>query len=123
MAPQRAGTIERTHLALKIALDTPYPLGDLVIGAGDARRLFSGKQVDVAFVQQRPGRDPYLGFAGTARFSRAKDVVTARIDGRTFTASGTEVSQVYEGSRHAAPVNQLTTAPAPIIDADLVRAF
>ncbi len=118
-----AGTIERAHRALRINLDPPYPLGDLVIGAKVVPDLLAGLQVEVTFVQQVRSRAPFLGFAGTARFSKTSNRIMIRVGGKSYVAAWHDVARVYTGSLESATVSLLRATPPPIIDADLVRAF
>jgi hypothetical protein len=89
-------------------------LGSLVIGAADVPKMLNGHVVNVQFVQQRPGREPFIGYAGTARISRSGKAVNVRIESRLMTAPLAQVRKVLSGQQLAARLS----APAPIIDAD-----
>ena len=113
------GKIEKDHAALRVDLDGGYPLGRLVIAAADVPKMLNGREVDLNFVQQRPGREPFIGFAGTARISRSGKAVNVRIEGQTYTSPIAQVRQVVAGTRTAALLSR--PAPAPILDADRVQ--
>jgi len=68
-------------------------------------------------VQQRPGREAFVGYAGTARVSRSGKAVNVRVEARLMTAPLDQVRQVVAGQRAAARLS----SPAPIIDADAVQ--
>mgnify|MGYP000937107493 CR=1 FL=1 len=110
------GTIEKAHDALQLQVDG-WTLGTLVIAAGNVSNLLNGHAVEVNFVQQRPGREIYIGYAGTARLSRSGRAINVRIESRMMTASLEQVQQVVTGQRKAARLS----SPAPIIDADAVQ--
>ncbi|HRT12898.1 MAG TPA: hypothetical protein P5131_07030 [Methanoculleus sp.] len=104
-------------------------MGSLVIGAADVPKMLNGDEVTIHFVQQRPGREPFIGYAGSARISRSGKAVNIRIEARLMTAPLKAVQKVITGQQLAARLS----APAPIIDADerqreridadLVRSF
>ncbi|MDR9817697.1 MAG: hypothetical protein RJR34_13225 [Candidatus Methanoculleus thermohydrogenotrophicum] len=110
------GKIQKRHDALQVQVDG-WQLGELVIGAADVPKLLNGQEVDVNFVQQRPGREPFIGYAGTARISRSGKAVNVRIESRLMTAPLAQVRKVLSGQQIAARLS----APAPIIDADKVQ--
>ena len=122
------GKIQKHHDALQVQVDG-WTLGSLVIAAGNVSNLLNGHAVDVNFVQDRPGREVYIGYAGTARLSRSGKAINVRIESRMMTAPLEQVEQVVTGQRKAARLSAL----APIIDADerqreridadLVRSF
>ena len=107
------GKIEKVHDALQVQVDG-WQLGQLVIAAADVPKMLNGHAVDVHFVQQRPGREVYIGYAGTARISRSGKAVNVRIESRLMTAPLKAVQKVITGQQLAARLS----APAPIIDAD-----
>jgi len=107
------GTIEKAHDALQLQVDG-WTLGTLVIAAGNVSNLLNGHAVEVNFVQQRPGREIYIGYAGTARLSRSGRAINVRIESRMMTASLEQVQQVVTGQRKAARLS----SPSPIIDAE-----
>ncbi len=109
------GKIQKVHDALQVQVDG-WTLGTLVIAAADVPKLLNGREVDVNFVQQRPGREPFIGYAGTARISRSGKAVNVRIEGQTYTSPIAQVRQVVAGTRTAALLSR--PAPAPILDAD-----
>jgi hypothetical protein len=109
----QVGRIERVHNALQVQVDG-WTLGTLVIAAADVPKLLNGREVDVNFVQQRDGREPFIGYAGTARISRSGRAVNVRIESRLMTAPLKAVQKVITGQQIAARLS----APAPIIDAD-----
>jgi len=109
----KAGRITRDRHALRVEIDG-WRLGELVIGAADVPKLLNGREVDVNFVQQRDGREPFIGRAGTARISRSGRAVNVRIESRLMTAPLAQVRKVLSGQQLAARLS----APAPIIDAD-----
>ena len=111
----KAGRITRDRHALRVEIDG-WRLGELVIGAADVPKLLNGHAVNVQFVQQRPGREVYIGYAGTARISRSGKAITLRIEGQTYTSPIAQVRQVVAGTRTAALLSR--PAPAPILDAD-----
>ena len=110
------GKIQKRHDALQVQVDG-WQLGELVIGAADVPKLLNGQEVDVNFVQQRPGREPFIGYAGSARISRSGKAVNVRIESRLMTAPLAQVRKVLSGQQIAARLS----APAPIIDADKVQ--
>ena len=116
MSFNQVGKIEKVHEALAVQVDG-WKLGELVIGAREVRDLLQGRTVDVNFVQQRPGRDPFIGYAGRAQLSRSGRAVNVRIEGKLMTAPLREVQAVTEGKRTAARLS----SPAPVIDADVVQ--
>jgi len=107
------GKIEKVHDALRVQVDG-WTLGSLVIAAADVPKLLNGHAVDVQFVQERPGREVFVGRAGTARISRSGKAVNVRIESRLMTAPLKAVQKVLSGQQIAARLS----APAPIIDAD-----
>ena len=107
------GKIEKVHDALRVQVDG-WKLGELVIAAADVPKLLNGREVDVNFVQQRDGREPFIGYAGTARISRSGKAINVRIESRLMTAPLAQVRKVISGQQTAARLS----APGPIIDAD-----
>jgi len=122
------GKIQKHHDALQVQVDG-WTLGSLVIGAADVPKMLNGDEVTIHFVQQRDGREPFIGHAGTAVLSRSGKAVNIRIEARLMTAPLAQVRKVLSGQQLAARLS----APAPIIDADerqreridadLVRSF
>ena len=122
------GKIQKHHDALQVQVDG-WRLGELVIAAADVPKMLNGHTVNVQFVQQRPGREPFIGYAGSARISRSGKAVNVRIESRFMTVPRKALEAVVEGKRKSARLS----APAPIIDADeeqrrpidadLVRSF
>ena len=111
------GKIQKHHDALQVQVDG-WTLGSLVIGAADVPKLLNGREVDVNFVQQRDGREPFIGYAGSARISRSGKAVNIRIEARLMTAPLKAVQKVISGQQTAARLS----SPAPIIDADREQA-
>lgn len=111
------GKIEKVHDALQVQVDG-WQLGQLVIAAADVPKLLNGREVDVNFVQQRDGREPFIGRAGTAVLSRSGRAVNVKVEARLMTAPLTQVQKVLSGQQLAARLS----APAPIIDADREQA-
>jgi len=111
------GKIQKRHDALQVQVDG-WQLGQLVIAAADVPKLLNGREVDVNFVQQRDGREPFIGYAGTARISRSGRAVNIRIEARLMTAPLKAVEKVITGQQLAARLS----APTPIIDADREQA-
>ena len=111
------GKIEKVHDALQVQVDG-WTLGTLVIAAADVPKLLNGREVDVNFVQERPGHEVFIGYAGTARISRSGKAVNVRIESRLMTAPLKAVQKVITGQQIAARLS----APAPIIDADREQA-
>ena len=107
------GKIEKVHDALQVQVDG-WKLGQLVIAAADVPKLLNGRPVDVQFVQQRDGREPFIGHAGSARLSRSGKAVNVRIESRLMSAPLAAVQKVLSGQQLAARLS----SPAPIIDAD-----
>ena len=107
------GKIEKVHDALQVQVDG-WKLGELVIAAADVPKMLNGHAVDVQFVQERPGREVFIGYAGTATLSRSGKAVNVRIESRLMTAPLAAVQKVIAGQQIAARLS----APAPIIDAD-----
>lgn len=107
------GKLKKTHEALSLTVNG-WSLGELVIGADNIAQLLIGVPVDVNFVQQRPGREVYIGYAGTARLSRSGKAVNIRLESRFMTVPRKALEAVVEGKRKSARLS----APAPIIDAD-----
>ncbi len=122
------GKIEKVHDALQVRVDG-WTLGSLVIGAADVPKMLNGDEVTVNFVQDRPGREVFIGYAGTARLSRSGAAVNIRLESRFMTVPRKALEAVVEGKRKSARLS----SPAPIIDADeeqrkpidhdLVRSF
>ena len=113
----QVGKIEKVHDALRVQVDG-WRLGELVIAAGDIPKLLNGHAVDVQFVQERPGREVFVGRAGSARISRSGKAINVRIESRMMTAPLKAVQKVLSGQQIAARLS----APAPIIDADREQA-
>ena len=111
------GKIQKVHDSLQVQVDG-WTLGTLVIAAADVPKLLNGREVDVNFVQQRDGREPFIGYAGTARISRSGRAVNVRIESRLMSAPLAAVQKVLSGQQLAARLS----APAPIIDADREQA-
>ena len=111
------GKIQKHHDALQVQVDG-WRLGELVIGAADVPKMLNGDEVTIHFVQQRPGREPFIGYAGSARISRSGKAVNVRIESRLMTAPLKAVQKVITGQQLAARLS----APAPIIDADEEQA-
>ena len=109
----KTGRITRDRHALRVEIDG-WQLGQLVIAAADVPKMLNGHTVNVQFVQQRPGREPFIGYAGTARISRSGKAVNVRIESRFMTVPRKALEAVVEGKRKSARLS----APAPIIDAD-----
>jgi len=109
----KAGRITRDRHALRVEIDG-WQLGQLVIGAADVPKMLNGDEVTIHFVQQRDGREPFIGYAGSARISRSGKAVNIRIEARLMTAPLAQVRKVLSGQQLAARLS----APAPIIDAD-----
>ena len=109
----KVGKIEKVHDALQVQVDG-WQLGQLVIAAADVPKLLNGREVDVNFVQQRDGREPFIGYAGSARISRSGKAINVKIESRMMTAPLKAVQKVITGQQLAARLS----APAPIIDAD-----
>jgi hypothetical protein len=107
------GKIEKVHDALQVQVDG-WQLGQLVIGAADVPKMLNGDEVTIHFVQQRPGREPFIGYAGSARISRSGKAINVKIESRMMTAPLKAVEKVITGQQTAARLS----APAPIIDAD-----
>jgi len=111
------GKIEKVHDALQVQVDG-WQLGQLVIAAADVPKLLNGREVDVNFVQQRDGREPFIGYAGTAVLSRSGRAVNVKVEARLMTAPLAQVQKVITGQQLAARLS----APPPIIDADREQA-
>ncbi|HOI13759.1 MAG TPA: hypothetical protein PLG75_07870 [Methanoculleus sp.] len=116
MAFKPCGKITRDRRALRVDLDG-WRLGELVIAAGDVPKMLNGHAVDVQFVQERPGREVFIGHAGTAQLSRSGKAVNVKIEARLMTAPLKAVQKVITGDQIAARLS----APAPVIDADAVQ--
>ena len=114
---KHVGKIEKVHDELQVQVDG-WQLGQLVIAAADVPKLLNGREVDVNFVQERPGREVFIGYAGTARISRSGRAVNVRIESRLMSAPLAAVQKVLSGQQLAARLS----APAPIIDADREQA-
>ena len=110
------GKIEKVYDALQVQVDG-WTLGTLVIAAADVPKLLNGRVVDVQFVQERPGREVFIGYAGSAALSRSGKAVNIRLESRFMTVPRKAVEAVVEGKRKSARVS----SPAPIIDADRVQ--
>lgn len=109
----KAGRITRDRHALRVEIDG-WQLGQLVIAAADVPKMLNGDEVTIHFVQQRDGREPFIGRAGTARISRSGKAVNVKVEARLMTAPLAQVRKVLSGQQLAARLS----APAPIIDAD-----
>mgnify|MGYP001042892550 CR=1 FL=1 len=107
------GKIQKHHDALQVQVDG-WRLGELVIGAADVPKMLNGDEVTIHFVQQRPGREPFIGYAGSARISRSGKAINVKIESRMMTAPLAQVQKVLSGQQIAARLS----APAPIIDVD-----
>lgn len=110
------GKIMKAHEALTLDV-AGWNLGQLVIAGGDVPVLMAGGEVDIYFVQQRPGREPFIGTAGRARPSRSGQAITFWIESRMCTVPRKALENVLSGRVLAARVS----TPAPIIDADEVQ--
>jgi len=86
--------------------------------AADVPKMLNGHAVNVQFVQERPDREVFIGYAGTARLSRSGKAVNVRIESRLMTAPLKAVQKVITGQQIAARLS----SPAPIIDADREQA-
>jgi len=95
------GKIEKVHDALQVQVDG-WTLGSLVIAAADVPKLLNGREVDVNFVQQRDGREPFIGYAGSARISRSGKAINVKIESRMMTAPLKAVQKVITGQQIAA---------------------
>ena len=111
------GKIQKHHDALQVRVDG-WKLGELVIAAADVPKMLNGHAVDVQFVQERPDREVFIGYAGTAQLSRSGKAVNVKIEARLMTAPLKAVEKVIAGQQLAARLS----APAPIIDADREQA-
>jgi hypothetical protein len=111
------GKIQKRHDALQVQVDG-WRLGELVIGAADVPKMLNGDEVTIHFVQQRPGREPFIGYAGSARISRSGKAVNVRIESRFMTVPRKALEAVVEGKRKSARLS----SPTPIIDADEEQA-
>lgn len=109
----KAGRITRDRHALRVEIDG-WQLGQLVIAAADVPKMLNGDEVTIHFVQQRDGREPFIGRAGTARISRSGKAINVKIESRMMTAPLKAVQKVITGQQIAARLS----SPAPIIDAD-----
>jgi hypothetical protein len=98
----KAGRITRDRHALRVEIDG-WQLGQLVIAAADVPKMLNGDEVTIHFVQQRPGREPFIGYAGTARISRSGKAVNVRIEARLMTAP---LAAGAEGNHRAAARRQ-----------------
>ena len=107
------GQLKKAHEALSLTVDG-WTLGTLVIAAADVPKLLNGRVVNVQFVQERPGREVFIGYAGSAALSRSGKAVNVRIESRLMTVPLAAVQKVITGQQLAARLS----APAPIIDAD-----
>lgn len=110
------GKIQKVHDALQVQADG-WTLGTLVIAAADVPKMLNGHAVDVQFVQERPGREVFIGYAGTARLSRSGAAVNIRLESRFMTVPRKALEAVVEGKRKSARIS----SPTPIIDADRVQ--
>ena len=110
----QVGKIQKDHAALRVVVDG-WKLGTLVIAAADVPKMLNGRVVDVQFVQERPGREVFIGHAGSAALSRSGRAVNVRIESRLMTAPVAQVQKVIAGQQLAARLS------APIIDADRVQ--
>ncbi len=111
------GKIQKHHDALQVQVDG-WRLGELVIAAADVPKMLNGRVVDVQFVQERPDREVFIGYAGSAALSRSGKAVNVRIESRLMTAPLAAVQKVLSGQQLAARLS----APAPVIDADREQA-
>jgi len=84
-----------------------------LIAAADVPKLLNGRVVNVQFVQERPGREVFIGYAGSVALSRSGKAVNVRIESRLMTAPLKAVQKVLSGQQIAAG-----SPPRPIIDAD-----
>ena len=110
------GQLKKAHEALSLTVDG-WKLGELVIAAADVPKMLNGHAVNVQFVQERPDREVFIGYAGTARLSRSGKAVNIRLESRFMTVPRKALEAVVEGKRKSARLS----APAPIIDADKVQ--
>jgi len=121
------GKIEKDHAALRVDLDGGYPLGRLVIAAGNVSNLLNGHVVEVNFVQDRPGPGVHIGHAGTARLSRSGKAINIRIEARLMTVPVRALESVISGKRQTArissPIIDADRAQREAIDQDLTRSF
>jgi hypothetical protein len=119
------GKIQKRHDALQVRVDG-WTLGELVIAAADVPKMLNGRVVDVQFVQERPGREVFIGHAGSAALSRSGRAVNVRIEARLMTAPLKAVQKVIAGqqlaARLSAPIIDADRAQRDAIDADLCKA-
>jgi len=108
------GKIQKVYDALQVQADG-WTLGTLVIAAADVPKMLNGHAVDVQFVQERPGREVFVGYAGSARISRSGKAVNIRLESRFMTVPRKALEAVVEGKRKSARIS------SPIIDADRVQ--
>jgi hypothetical protein len=127
----KAGKITRNRSALQVEIDGRTGPGIVVIGAREVPELLSGRRVDVCFVQQSAGREPFVGFSGEAWLSHSGRAVCIKVEGKLYSSPVEQVRRVAAGTRAAALLSQVITSPVidadgrqrEAIDRDLVRSF
>ncbi len=133
MSPQyvKAGKITRNRSALVVEIDGRTGPGIVVIGAREIPELLSGRRVEVCFVQQNPGREPFVGYSGEAWTSHSGRAVCLKVEGKVYSSPIEQVRRVAAGTRTAALLSRVVDSPvidadreqAKSIDHDLVRSF
>lgn len=133
MSPQyvKAGKITRDRSALVVEIDGREGPGIVVIGAREIPELLSGRRVEVCFVQQNPGREPFVGYSGEAWTSHSGRAICLKIEGKVYSSPIEQVRRVAAGTRAAALLSRVVDSPVidaderqrERIDADLVRSF
>ncbi|MDI6719344.1 MAG: hypothetical protein QMD46_07030 [Methanomicrobiales archaeon] len=96
----KVGTIRKQQSALVV--DLPGYPRPLVIGAAAVQDLLAGRRAEINFIQQLPGREPFVGHAGEARRSTTGRAVNLRIDGKLYTSPLVQVRNVLAGRQQAA---------------------
>mgnify|MGYP007112203591 CR=1 FL=1 len=121
MSPQyvKAGKITRDRYALRVEIDGRNGPGIVVIGAREIPELLSGRRVEVCFVQQNPGREPFVGYSGEAWTSHSGRAVCLKVEGKVYSSPIEQVRRVAAGTRAAALLSRVVDSP--VIDADQVQ--
>jgi len=127
----KVGRIVKDRRALRIEIDGREGPGIVVIGAREIPELLSGRRVEVCFVQQNPGREPFVGYSGEAWTSHSGRAICLKVEGKIYSSPIEQVRRVAAGTRAAALLSRVISSPVidaderqrERIDADLVRSF
>lgn len=118
---KKVGTVSKRHEALTLDIEG-WKLGQMVIGAENARRLLRGTEVEINFVQNE-----FIGYAGRAKLSfNRKAVNVYPVEMGLLTVSLVAFTDVLRGRRKSATISKPIIKEEPKaepIDSDLDKSF